>query len=105
MEKIDKGTIIEVKVSNVEKPIKAIVLDIIPTYTYEGNFNNTIHYTYILYAQKRLFKMSNEYQYGIEESYTEEGEPISEIFEHWSNLTYDGIIIDYCEIPKMPSNL
>lgn len=49
--------------------------------------------------------MSNEYQYGMNESYTEEGEPISEIFEHWSNLAYDGIIIDYCEIPKMPLNL
>lgn len=47
MEKIEKGTIIEVKVPNVEKSIKAIVLDIIPTYTYEGNFNNTIHYTYM----------------------------------------------------------
>lgn len=105
MEKIEKGTIIEVKIPNVEKPIKAVVLDIISTFTYEGNFNNTIHYTYILYAQKRLFKMSNEYQYGMNESYTEEGELISEIFEHWSNLTYDGIIVDYCEIPEMPSDL
>lgn len=55
MEKIEKGTIIEVNLPNVEKPIKAVV---IPTFTYEGNFNNTIHYTY---AQKRLFKMSNEW--------------------------------------------
>lgn len=39
---------------------------------------------------------------GMNESYTEKGEPISEIFEHWSNLTYDGIIVDYCEIPEMP---
>lgn len=35
MEKIEKGTIIEVKIPNVEKPIKAVVLDIISTYTYE----------------------------------------------------------------------
>ena len=49
--------------------------------------------------------MSNECQYGMNESYTEEGEPISEMFEHWSNFTYDGIIVDYCEIPEMPSDL
>lgn len=105
MEKIEKGTIIEVNLPNVEKPIKAIVLDIIPTSTYEGDFSNITHYTYILYAQKRLFKMSNECQYGMNESYTEEGEPISEMFEHWSNFTYGGIIVDYCEIPEMPSDL
>ena len=28
MEKIERGTIIEVKVPNVEKPIKAVVLDV-----------------------------------------------------------------------------
>lgn len=105
MEKIEKGTIIEVNLPNIEKPIKAVVLDIIPTSTYEGDFSNTTHYTYILYAQKRLFKMSNECQYGMGESYTEEGEPISEMFEHWSNFTYDGIIVDYCEIPEMPLDL
>lgn len=105
MEKIEKGTIIEVNLPNVEKPIKAVVLDIIPTSTYERDFSSSTYYTYILYAQKRLFKMSNECQYGMNKSYTEEGEPISEMFEHWSNLTYDGIIIDYCEIPEMPSDL
>ena len=105
MEKIEKGTIIEIKVPNVEKSIKAVVLDIIPTSTYEGDFSDITHYTYILYAQKRIFKMSNECQYGMNESYTEEGEPISEMFEHWSNLTYDGIIVDYCEIPEMPLDL
>lgn len=42
---------------------------------------------------------------GMGKSFTEEGEPISEIFEHWSNLTYDGIIVDYCEIPSITSNL
>ena len=105
MEKIEKGTIIEVKIPNVEKSIKAVVLDVIPTSTYEGDFSDTTHYTYILYAQKRIFKMSNECQYGMNESYTEEGEPISEMFEHWSNFTYDGIIVDYCEIPEMPSDL
>lgn len=29
MEKIEKGTIIEIEVPNVEKPIKAVVLDVI----------------------------------------------------------------------------
>ncbi len=105
MEKIEKGTIIEVNLPNVEKPIKAIVLDIIPISTYEGDFSNTTHYIYILYAQKKLFKMSNECQYGMGKSYTEEGEPISEMFEHWSNFTYDGIIVDYCEIPEMSLDL
>ena len=32
MEKIERGTIIEVKVPNVEKPIKAVVLDVIENY-------------------------------------------------------------------------
>ena len=49
--------------------------------------------------------MSNECQYGINESFTEEGEPISEMFEHWSDFTYDGIIVDYCEIPSITSDL
>lgn len=56
MEKFEKGTIIEVNLPNVEKPIKAVVLDIIPTSTYEGDFSNITYYTYILYAQKKLFK-------------------------------------------------
>ena len=31
-------------------------------------------------------------------SITEEGEPIEDMFEDWSDFTYDGIIVDYCEI-------
>lgn len=61
MEKIEKGTIIEIKVPNIEKSIKAVVLDIISTSTYKGDFSDTTYYTYILYAQKRIFKMSNEW--------------------------------------------
>ena len=101
MEKIERGTIIEVKVPNVEKPIKAVVLDIISG-EIEGNFSVTAYYTYILYAQKRLFKISNECQRGICTSITEDGEPIEEMFENWSDFTYNGIIIDYCEIPAIP---
>ena len=105
MEKIEKGTIIEVKVPNVEKPIKAVVLDIIVSGESEGDFSVTTYYTYILYAQKRLFKASNECQQGINTSFTEDGEPIDCMFENWSDFTYDGIIIDYCEIPEIPSDI
>lgn len=105
MEKIERGTIIEVKVPNVEKPIKAVVLDVIVTGESEGSFCATAYYTYILYAQKRLFKVSNECQRVICHSITEDGELIDEMFENWSDFTYDGIIIDYCEIPSIPSDL
>ena len=105
MEKIERGTIIEVKVPNVEKPIKAVVLDVIASGESEGSFCVTTYYTYILYAQKRLFKASNECQRGICTSITEDGEPIEEMFENWSDFTYDSIIIDYCEIPEIPSDL
>ena len=55
MEKIERGTIIEVKVPNVEKPIKAVVLDVIENYT----SNYSACYVYILYAQKRIFRAFN----------------------------------------------
>ena len=48
MEKIEKGTIIEVEVPNVEKPIKAVVLDVIENMT----SSYSACYVYILYAQK-----------------------------------------------------
>lgn len=105
MEKIEKGTIIEINIPETEKPVKAIVLDVISTGVYEGSFITTTYYTYILYAQKRLFKASNECRRGINTSITEEGEPIEDMFEDWSGFTYDGIIIDYCEIPAIPSDI
>lgn len=105
MEKIERGTIIEVKVPNVEKPIKAVVLDIIVTGNYEGSFSTISYYTYILYAQKRLFKASNKCRRGTYPSITEEGELIEDMFEDWSDFTYNGIIIDYCEIPAIPSDI
>ena len=105
MEKIERGTIIEVKVPNVEKPIKAVVLDVIETGAYEGDFSTFTYYTYILYAQKRLFKASNKCRRGTCTSITEEGEPVEDMFEDWSDFTYDGIIIDYCEIPEISSDL
>lgn len=96
--KLEKGQIIEINIPETEKPVKAVVLDVIATGEYYGDFSNTTYYTYILYTENKLFKISNECQYGIGESYTEEGEPISETFEHWSDLQYDGTIIDNCEI-------
>lgn len=99
--KLEKGQIIEINIPENRKPVKAVVLDIIPTGEYEGDFSTTAYYTYILYAENKLFKMSNECQYGISESYTEEGEPISETFEHWSDFQYNDIIIDNCIIPNL----
>lgn len=68
---------------------------------YEGDFSITSYYTYILYAENKLFKMSNECQRGMNTSFAEDGEPISEIFENWSDLQYSGIITDDCEV-KLP---
>ena len=98
MKKLEKGQLIEVNIPETEKPIKAIVLDIIATGMYEGAFSTFNYYTYILYAENKLFKMSNKCRYGMSESFTEEGEPISEIFEDWSDLQYDSTIVDDCEI-------
>lgn len=99
--KLEKGQIIEINIPEVEKPVKAIVLDVIQTNTIEGDFSATSYYTYILYSGNKLFKISNKCQYVIGKSYTEEGEPISGEFEHWSDLQYDGIIVDNCEIKSL----
>lgn len=97
MEKIEKGTIIEVKVPNVEKPIKAVVLDVT-----EFDIMDTVRgVSLICYAQKRLFKVSYKYCFRAildsnNHSY-EDGE--------YYNYKYEGIIVDYCEIPEIPSDL
>mgnify|MGYP007043622575 CR=1 FL=1 len=93
MEKIEKGTIIEIKIPNVEKPIKAVVLYVIQ----KGGGDYYAEYVYILYAQNRLFKAFNWCHWGT----IEYGEP----YEEWSDFCYDGIIIDYCEIPSIPSDI
>ena len=36
---------------------------------------------------------------------TEEGKPIEDMFEGWSDFIYDDIIVDYCEIPEIPSDI
>ena len=61
MEKIEKGTIIEIEVPNVEKPIKAVVLDVIEN----GTGDYSACYIYILYAQKRVFKAFNWCLWGV----------------------------------------
>lgn len=91
MEKIEKGSIVEIKVPNVEKPIKAVVLDVIQN----GGGNYHSEYIYILYAQNRLFKAFNCCHWGTTD----------EPYEEWSDFCYDGVIIDYCEIPSIPSDI
>lgn len=104
--KLEKGQIIEISnIPETENPIKAIVLDIIPNMVVDEDFSTTTYYTYILYSENKLFKMSNECNRGMSESFTEEGEPISEMFEHWSDIQYDGIIVDNCIIPNLSLNI
>ena len=100
---VEKGQIIEINVPNVEKPIKAVVLDVIGYSTGD----NSTHYECILYAQKRLFKASFEHNWAIEDSYDDDDDDTPEEVEvHWySKLNYGGIIIDYCEIPGTPSDI
>lgn len=59
---IKNGQIVEITVSNIEHPIKAVVLDVIG---YPTGGNNS-HYACIMYAQKRLFKASFEYTWSVE---------------------------------------
>ena len=95
---IEKGQIVEINVPNVEKPIKAVVLDVIGYCT----GGNSAHYECILYAQKRLFKASFEHDWAIEDSYDDDMPEAVEV--HWySKLNYGGIIVEYCEIPDMPT--
>lgn len=100
---IEKGQIVEISVPNVEKPIKAVVLDVIGYCT----GGNSAHYECILYAQKRLFKASFGHDWSIEDSYDDANDDIPEAVEvHWySKLIYKGIIVGYCEIPEIPTNI
>ena len=103
--KLEKGQIIEINIPETEKPVKAVVLDIITTDTYEGSFSTITYYTYILYSENKLFKASNKCRRGTCTSITEEGEPIEDMFEDWSDFTYDGIIVDNCIIPNLSLNI
>lgn len=97
MEKAGKGTIIEIKVPNIEKPIKAVVIDTI----YHIIDNREYFGTLILYAQKRLFKaeyigwkIEDPNEFGEITTFWEYGEP-----------HYEDIIVDYCEIPSISSDI
>ena len=89
-------------VPNVEHPIKAIVLDVIG-YPTDGN---SAHCECIMYAQKRLFRASFEYNWSIEDSYDEDLDTLEEVeVNDYSDLKYEEIIVEYCEIPGIPSNI
>ena len=99
---VEKGQIIEITVPNVEHSIKAVVLDVIG-YSTGGN---SAHYECIMYAQKRLFKASFKYNWSIEDSYDEDLDTSEEVEVHYySDLKYEGIIVEYCEIPDIPSDI
>lgn len=99
---IEKGQIVEITVPNVEHPIKAVVLDVMGYPT--GSNNN--HYECIMYAQKRLFKASFEFNWSIEDSYDEDLDISEEVeVDYYSDLKYEGIIVEYCEIPAIPSDI
>ena len=99
---VEKGQIIEKTIPNVEHPIKAIVLDIIE-YSTGGN---SAHCECIMFAQKRLFKASFEYNCSIEDSYDKDLDAPEEVeVNYYSDLKYEEIIVEYCEIPGIPSNI
>lgn len=99
---VERGKIVEITVPNVEHPIKAIVLNIIG-YPIDSN---SAYYKCIMYAQKRLFKASFEYNWSIEDSYNEDLDTSEEVeVNYYSDLKYEEIIVEYCEIPGIPSNI
>ena len=97
---VEKGQIVEITVPNVEHPIKAVVLDVIG-YSTGGN---SAHYECIMYAQNRIFRASFELNWYIEPVYDNDSDiPVEEVEIHYySNLKYEGIIVEYCEIPDIP---
>ena len=96
---VKKGEIIKIKVPHVEEPIEAKVLDIIGYQT----GGNSAHYECIMYAQNRLFRASFEFNWTIEDSYDEDLNTSENVEVHYySSLKYEGIIVEYCEIPDIP---
>ena len=96
---VKKGETIKIKVPHVEEPIEAKVLDIIGYQT--GSHSN--HYECIMYAQNRLFRASFELNWAIEYSYDEDLNTSEDVeVYYYSSLKYEGIIVEYCEIPDIP---
>ena len=100
---VEKGQIVEMIVPSIEHPIKAVVLDVIGYSTDD----NSAHYECIMYAQKRLFKASFEHNWSIEYSYdVEDGSPQEQVeVNYYSPLKYEGMIVEECEIPSIPSDI
>ena len=95
---VKKGETIKIKVPHVEEPIEAKVLDIIGYQT----GGNSAHYECIMYAQNRLFRASFEFNWTIEDSYDEDLNTSENVEVHYySRLKYEGIIVEYCEIPDI----
>ena len=96
---VKKEETIKIKVPHVEEPIEAKVLDIIGYQT----GGNSAHYECIMYAQNRLFRASFEFNWTIEDSYDEDLNTSENVEVHYySSLKYEGIIVEYCEIPDIP---
>ena len=96
---VPKGETIKIKVPHVEEPIEAKVLDIIGYQT----GGNSAHYECIMYAQNRIFRASFELNWTIEDSYDEDLNTSENVEVHYySSLKYEGIIVEYCEIPDIP---
>lgn len=99
---IEKGQILEITISNIEHPIKVVVLDVMEFST----GSNTSHCECLMYAQKRLFKMSFEHNLSIEDIYDDNLNVLDKTEVHYySDLKYEGIIVEYCEIPAISSDI
>lgn len=82
--------IIEVKVPNINKPIKAIVLDIIGIPCKESQFDNIEYCYFILYAQNRIFSVTVTHVSYYDENNVE--------INKYLNFEYNKIICEYCII-------
>ena len=99
---VKKGETIKIKVPHVEEPIEAKVLDMIE-YQIGGN---SIQCECIMYAQNRLFRASFDFNWSIESVYDNNSNiPEKEVeVRYYSNLKYEGIIVEYCIIPVRLEN-
>lgn len=89
---LQKGDRVKVKVPNVEKPIKATIIDI-----ERFEENSIVGYTLLyLYAQKRLFKGKVNWYLDFIEN--EDTNDITDTIIEGS-FKYEGIILDFVDIP------
>ena len=93
---VQKGETIKIKVPHVKEPIEAKVLDIIGYQT----GSNSAHYECIMYAQNRIFRASFELNWYIYDENLDTSEDVE--VHYYSNLKYERIIVEYCEIPDIP---